>query len=165
MTNWFQVLHIYWHRHWYLFYTSIYYFQAFEYIKLVQLQQYHKAPEDARDDIELDPLKIFHQAIDNCKPVLQTQNTMRGGMLYTVSSMSVLHELHLLYIHYTGIVVFMHQHKSVISMPTKPVSLNLPSMVNRHFSHLHKPYYMKACYIHDCILVKMLLALWNIYLI
>jgi len=60
--------------------------QTFEHIKLIQLEKYHKAStEEERNAIELDPMKVFHEAIENCKPLLITQRTRRGGITYTVS--------------------------------------------------------------------------------
>ena len=56
-----------------------------ENIKLIQLEKYHKAQNDfERDRIEIDPKKIFHQAIENCKPLLVLQRVKRGGVTYQV---------------------------------------------------------------------------------
>ena len=51
---------------------------TFEQIKKVQLARYHKA-NDNKDEIELDPLKIFHVAIANVKPVLGVQTMKKKG--------------------------------------------------------------------------------------
>jgi small subunit ribosomal protein S7 len=59
--------------------------KTFENIKLTQLEKYHKATtEFERDTIELDPKKILHQAVDNCKPLLIIQRVKRGGVMYQV---------------------------------------------------------------------------------
>ncbi len=57
-----------------------------ENIKLIQIEKWHKAKSDEeREMIELDPKKIFHKALENCKPLLITQKVKRGGVIYTVS--------------------------------------------------------------------------------
>jgi len=54
-------------------------------IKLIQLEKYHKAKTDfERESIEIDPRKIFHQALENCKPLLVLQSVHRGGVVYQV---------------------------------------------------------------------------------
>ena len=66
--------------------TCVIFLQTFENIKLIQLEKYHKAStEEERADVELNPKVIFHQAIENCKPILITQNVRRGGVIYQVS--------------------------------------------------------------------------------
>ncbi|GIY52461.1 hypothetical protein CDAR_181271 [Caerostris darwini] len=59
-------------------------FDTFARIKRIQLAKYHKAPPDQKTSIELDPKKIFKQAIDNCKPVLSVTPVKKGGITYQV---------------------------------------------------------------------------------
>lgn len=34
--------------------------------------------------VEVDPMKVFHAAVDNCKPLLQLNSIKRGGQKYQV---------------------------------------------------------------------------------
>ena len=56
--------------------------QALEVIKKTQLGKSRGGADSA---IITDPLRVFHQAIDNCKPVMGTVGVRRGGKLYHVS--------------------------------------------------------------------------------
>uniref|UniRef100_A0A1B6GGU3 Small ribosomal subunit protein uS7 domain-containing protein n=1 Tax=Cuerna arida TaxID=1464854 RepID=A0A1B6GGU3_9HEMI len=59
--------------------------KTFERIKRYQLEKYHKQEDPAeKAKIEVDPLKIFHCAIENCKPLLQLTKIKRGGATYQV---------------------------------------------------------------------------------
>lgn len=59
--------------------------QAFENIKRMQLEKYHKCQDNVdKEKIELDPREIFHKAVDNCKPVLSLTPIKRGGVRYQV---------------------------------------------------------------------------------
>jgi len=59
--------------------------KTFRNLKLMQLERYHRATTDfERESIEIDPRKIFHQAVENCKPLLVLQKVKRGGVLYQV---------------------------------------------------------------------------------
>nr|CAG4644278.1 EOG090X0CZM [Lepidurus arcticus] len=58
--------------------------KSFAHIKKIQLNRYHQAPEDEREDIECNPNTIFHNAIANCSPVLQLTPIKRGGVVYQV---------------------------------------------------------------------------------
>ena len=59
--------------------------RTFEVMKLIQLEKFHKAKDDLqRQQVELDVRKIFHQAVENCKPLLVTEKIAKGGVLYTV---------------------------------------------------------------------------------
>ncbi|XP_067914766.1 small ribosomal subunit protein uS7m [Heterodontus francisci] len=58
--------------------------KTFESIKRKQIESYHKAPESEKDVIECNPLKIFQQALENCKPVIGLTNIQRGGKSYQV---------------------------------------------------------------------------------
>ena len=53
---------------------------------MIQLRKYHRAEtEEEKQEIELSPLKVFHSAVENCKPVLITQDAKRGGVIYKVN--------------------------------------------------------------------------------
>lgn len=59
--------------------------KAFEGVKRIQLQRYHKAKTDEeRENIELDPFVIFHRAVDNCTPILHLIGCRKGGITYQV---------------------------------------------------------------------------------
>lgn len=58
--------------------------KAFEKIKRIQLERYHKALADEKSSIELNPKQIFHNAVINCKPVLTLTPIRRGGVKYQV---------------------------------------------------------------------------------
>ena len=59
--------------------------QAFEKIKRIQLQRYHSVDDpEKKASIQTDPLKIFHAAMINSKPVLQLTPIKRGGVTYQV---------------------------------------------------------------------------------
>jgi len=55
---------------------------TFEKIKLVQLKKYHNA--ENKSEIELNPLNIFHKAMENVKPVLGTQTMKKKGKNFQV---------------------------------------------------------------------------------
>ncbi|KAJ8957448.1 hypothetical protein NQ318_004928 [Aromia moschata] len=58
--------------------------QAFENIKRLQLEKYHKCDvEEDKNKIELNPKLVFHRAIQNCKPVMQLTPIKRGGVPIT----------------------------------------------------------------------------------
>ncbi|CAG9767152.1 unnamed protein product [Ceutorhynchus assimilis] len=59
--------------------------KCFENIKRLQLEKYHKCTtEEEKLKIELDPKKVFHEAINNSKPLLQLTGVKRGGVRYQV---------------------------------------------------------------------------------
>ncbi|XP_023702410.1 28S ribosomal protein S7, mitochondrial isoform X3 [Cryptotermes secundus] len=59
--------------------------KAFQKIKRIQLQRYHGADDsEKKASIETNPLKIFHMALTNTKPVLQLTPIKRGGVTYQV---------------------------------------------------------------------------------
>ncbi|XP_022608060.1 28S ribosomal protein S7, mitochondrial [Seriola dumerili] len=58
--------------------------QTLENIKRKQVEKYHKAPEGEKDKIECNPYTIFHQALDNCKPVVGLASIQKGGKFYQV---------------------------------------------------------------------------------
>lgn len=58
--------------------------KCFENIKRIQLERYHLADESEKLNIETDPRKILHQAIENCRPLLQVTPIKRGGVKYQV---------------------------------------------------------------------------------
>ena len=57
---------------------------ALLYIKTVQVKKYHRAALQDRDSIELNPYTIFHQALENSKPLLDLKRVERGGQAYRV---------------------------------------------------------------------------------
>ncbi|XP_071390629.1 small ribosomal subunit protein uS7m [Centroberyx affinis] len=58
--------------------------QTLENIKRKQVEKYHKAPEGKKEEIECNPYAIFHQAIENCKPVIGLASIQKGGKYYQV---------------------------------------------------------------------------------
>ncbi|GLH02943.1 hypothetical protein R5R35_012052 [Gryllus longicercus] len=58
--------------------------KTFEKIKRIQLEKYHKTPEDQKESIIKDPVKILHDAISNSKPLLELTPVKRGGVRYQV---------------------------------------------------------------------------------
>lgn len=59
--------------------------KAFEKVKRIQIEKYHKSPPEQKDKIELNPRKIFYDAVENCKPLLHLTPIKRGGVRYQVS--------------------------------------------------------------------------------
>ncbi|KAK7025526.1 28S ribosomal protein S7, mitochondrial [Halocaridina rubra] len=59
--------------------------QTFEQIKRIQIKKKIEAesPEEG-EMIEANPLKIFNQAVENCRPVLHLVPVKRGGITYKV---------------------------------------------------------------------------------
>ncbi|AWP18831.1 Mitochondrial 28S ribosomal protein [Scophthalmus maximus] len=58
--------------------------QTLESIKRKQLEKYHKAPEGKKEEIECNPYTIFHQALENCKPVVGVSSVQKGAKYYQV---------------------------------------------------------------------------------
>ncbi|KAL0280041.1 UNVERIFIED_CONTAM: hypothetical protein PYX00_001455 [Menopon gallinae] len=58
--------------------------EAFVRIKRIQLKKYYDAPPDEADKIELDPVKIFHEALRNVTPVLTTRSVIHSGVKYQI---------------------------------------------------------------------------------
>ncbi|XP_072530611.1 small ribosomal subunit protein uS7m [Salminus brasiliensis] len=58
--------------------------KTLEAIKRTQVEKYHRAPAATKEEIECDPYTIFHQALENCKPVIGLANIQRGGRNYQV---------------------------------------------------------------------------------
>lgn len=59
--------------------------RAFEKIKLIQLERYHKAKTaEERDEIITDPLRLLKMAIKNCRPLLKLNPIKKGGSTYQV---------------------------------------------------------------------------------
>jgi small subunit ribosomal protein S7 len=59
--------------------------KGFEKIKRTQLERYHLAEtEEEKQKIELNPYKIFHLAVENCRPMLALTPIKRGGVRYQV---------------------------------------------------------------------------------
>ena len=57
---------------------------SLQYIKSVQVKKYHRASEEEKSTIELNPLVIFHQAFENSKPLLDLQKVKKSGKTYMV---------------------------------------------------------------------------------
>ena len=56
-------------------------------IKIIQLEKYHQAQtREEKDSIEINARTIFHKAVENCKPILETDKVIKAGVLYHVSS-------------------------------------------------------------------------------
>ncbi|KAM9393823.1 small ribosomal subunit protein uS7m [Pholidichthys leucotaenia] len=58
--------------------------QTLEKIKKKQVEKYHKASEADREGIECSPYTIFHQALENCKPIVGLASIQKGGKFYQV---------------------------------------------------------------------------------
>ncbi|KRY39877.1 28S ribosomal protein S7, mitochondrial [Trichinella spiralis] len=59
---------------------------CFEYIKRKQVKKWLACNSDEeRKEIECNPWKIFHKAIENCTPVLKLMPATRGGITYQVN--------------------------------------------------------------------------------
>ncbi|XP_053309491.1 28S ribosomal protein S7, mitochondrial [Spea bombifrons] len=58
--------------------------KTLEEIKRVQLEKYYKASDEEKKDIECNPYTIFHQALNNCQPVIGLTGILRGGKSYQV---------------------------------------------------------------------------------
>ena len=50
----------------------------------IQLAKYYAAPEDKRNDIELNPHEIIKGAIENCRPLMLLQKVKVGSVTYYV---------------------------------------------------------------------------------
>lgn len=59
-------------------------FQTLESIKRKQVEKYHKAPQADKEAIECNPYVIFHQALENCKPIVGLASIQKGGKSYQV---------------------------------------------------------------------------------
>lgn len=59
--------------------------QTLETIKRKQLKKYHEASEEEKVNIECNPYTIFHQAVNNCKPIIGLEKIKRGGKVYQVN--------------------------------------------------------------------------------
>lgn len=55
-----------------------------ESMKRKQVEKYHKTPEGKKEEIECNPYAIFHQALENCKPVVGLASIQKGGKYYQV---------------------------------------------------------------------------------
>ncbi|XP_014274028.1 small ribosomal subunit protein uS7m [Halyomorpha halys] len=59
--------------------------QSLQQVKRIQIQKYHKETDpDEKAKVVLDPLKVFHAAVENCKPLLNLTPIKRGGATYQV---------------------------------------------------------------------------------
>lgn len=51
----------------------------------MQIEKYNKTEDETKNTIECNPVKIFYDAITNCKPVLGLTPIKRGGIVYQVT--------------------------------------------------------------------------------
>lgn len=58
--------------------------ETFEKIKIRQLEIYYNTSSEQREQIILDPKVMFYKAIENCVPILELQDVVRGGITYKV---------------------------------------------------------------------------------
>lgn len=58
--------------------------ETLESIKRKQVEKYHKAPLWKKVEIECNPYTIFHQGLENCKPVVGLASIQKGGKFYQV---------------------------------------------------------------------------------
>ncbi|KAF6201712.1 hypothetical protein GE061_004107, partial [Apolygus lucorum] len=59
--------------------------KTLETVKRIQVEKYNNAKsEEEKAAINVDAMNIFHQAIENCKPLLQLKPIKRGGATYQV---------------------------------------------------------------------------------
>ena len=65
---------------------TCFFFQTMEHVKRKQVEKYHKAPEGKKEEIECNPYTIFHQALENCMPVVGLASIQKGGKYYQVSN-------------------------------------------------------------------------------
>lgn len=54
-------------------------------IKTVQILKYHSASDTEKAGIVGNPVTIFHEALENCKPVLTLTKVYKGVVRYNVS--------------------------------------------------------------------------------
>ncbi|XP_061182594.1 small ribosomal subunit protein uS7m-like [Saccostrea echinata] len=58
---------------------------ALEQIKMRQIETYHKAKTEAEKAMVVtDPIKIFHGAVENCKPLVVQKSVTKGGTSYRI---------------------------------------------------------------------------------
>ncbi|KAM9296930.1 small ribosomal subunit protein uS7m [Gastrophryne carolinensis] len=58
--------------------------KTLEKIKRIQLDKYYKASLEDRECIECNPYMVFHQALNNCQPIIGLTSVLRGGKYYQV---------------------------------------------------------------------------------
>lgn len=49
------------------------------------MERYHRSSPAEKEAIECNPYAIFHQAIENCKPIIGLASIQKGGRNYQVS--------------------------------------------------------------------------------
>lgn len=62
--------------------------KTLENVKRAQLERYHKAPPEEKENIEINPRAVLHNAVENCKPLLKLVPIKRGGVTYKVTQLS-----------------------------------------------------------------------------
>ncbi|NP_001187458.1 28S ribosomal protein S7, mitochondrial [Ictalurus punctatus] len=58
--------------------------QTLEAMKRRQVERYHRSSPAEKEAIECNPYAIFHQAIENCKPIIGLASIQKGGRNYQV---------------------------------------------------------------------------------
>ncbi|XP_015258480.1 PREDICTED: 28S ribosomal protein S7, mitochondrial [Cyprinodon variegatus] len=58
--------------------------QTLENMKKKQVEKYHKTTDGKKEEIECNPYTIFHEALENCKPVVGLASIQKGGKYYQV---------------------------------------------------------------------------------
>ncbi|KAG8564945.1 hypothetical protein GDO81_012644 [Engystomops pustulosus] len=58
--------------------------KTLEKIKRIQLEKYYKASAEERENIECNPYTIFHQALEQCTPIIGLTSVLKGGKSYQV---------------------------------------------------------------------------------
>ncbi|XP_072501771.1 small ribosomal subunit protein uS7m isoform X1 [Notamacropus eugenii] len=58
--------------------------ETLETLKRKQFKKYHEAKAEERETIECNPYTIFHQALQNCQPILGLVSILKGGRFYQV---------------------------------------------------------------------------------
>ncbi|KAM3921209.1 small ribosomal subunit protein uS7m [Leptodactylus fuscus] len=58
--------------------------KTLEKIKRIQLEKYHKASPEEKENIECNPYVIFHQAVEHCTPIIGLTSILKGGKSYQV---------------------------------------------------------------------------------
>jgi len=58
--------------------------ETLEHIKCVQIKKYNSAEPHERSSIEVNPLKVFHAALENAKPIVGVKRLTKGAQAYQV---------------------------------------------------------------------------------
>ena len=58
--------------------------ETLEHIKCVQIKKYNRVEAPERDSIELNPLTVFHTALENAKPIVGVKTLTQGAQTYRI---------------------------------------------------------------------------------